>query len=699
MALIQKIRSKSVLVITLMALAIAAFIGMLFTQDSNRSWGQLTNTTTVAKVNGQELDYRELDARAQTLYQQRANDLNVRNGLFNQFVDAAVVNKEASALGLGVSKEELIDLQFGKDLSPVVMNNPAFMDQNTRQIDPAQLQKIKQGIDANTIPLTGKLYLKEIEDQVIAERLQAKVLNLATKSVYTPTWLADAVQSQMTAPSTFAFTRVPFDKIEDKDVNVSDADLSQYLSENKARFTNEEETRTIQYVQVEVKPSSEDSIKTFTKMAEIRNKFISSTNDSTFVAANSGQIVGKYLGKEELPPVNRDTFSKISIGTVVGPYLDGKFFVLTKLIDRKTSPDSVHSRHILIQGADAQRTADSLKTLIESGLVKWDSANAKYNTDPGAKSKGGDLGTVGQGTFVAEFNDLVFFKAQTGKTYTVKSQFGVHIVQVLGFVAGKNESRVKIAYIREPLIPGVETDKKASLIADELVTTSKNLEDLVKNAQAKGLNVQTSPATRANDMYLGALGQATGIREILRWAFDSKVGERAKKSYALSDAGEAYPNKYIVPALKTISPKGPQSLADLREQILPVVKNRKKGELLKSKIGSTDVASVAAQYQTRVDTARNVTFNAPFVQNLGNEPKFVGVALSTPSGSSTPAVVGESGVFVGQVISKDAMASAPNSKEMMQKSLSSSAVQSLKAVIVKALRKNTTVTDNRSKFF
>lgn len=699
MALIQKIRSKSVLVITLMALAIAAFIGMLFTQDSNRTWGQLTNTSTIGKVDGQTLDYRELENRAQTLYQQRASDLNVRNGLFNQFVESTVVNKEAAALGLGISKDELRDLQFGKDLSPIVMSNPAFMDQNTRQVDPAQLEKIKQAVDANTVPIEGKKYLKEIEDQVISERLQAKILNLATKAVYTPTWLTEAVQAQISAPTTFAFTRIPFDKVEDKDVNVTDADLEKYISENKARYTNEEETRTLQYVQIDVKPSLEDSMKTFAKMEKLRDEFAKTNKDSSFVAANNGQMVGKYLGKEELPPVNRDTFAKISVGTVVGPYMDGKFVVLTKLLDRKTSPDSVHSRHILLQGANAQKTADSLKLLLDSGLAKWDSLNANFNTDPGAKSKNGDLGTQGQGMFVSEFNDLIFFKAQTGKTYTVKSQFGVHVVQVLGVVAGKNEARVKIAFIRELLIPSAETDKKASTAADDLITSSKNLDELVKNAQAKGFVAQTSPATRANDMYLGALGQATGIREILRWAFDSKVGERAKKSYALSDAGEAYPNKYIVPALKLISPKGQQTLADLRDQILPVVKNKKKGEVLKSKIGSADLASVAAQYQTRIDTARNVIFNAPFVSNLGNEPKFMGVALSTNVGSSTPAVVGESGVFVGQVLNKDVAANVNNNKEMMQKNMTNSAVQSLRSVIIKALRKNSSITDNRSKFF
>ena len=47
MALIQKIREKSALVLTLMVLAIVAFIGMLITQDSNRSWGQLNSSDNV----------------------------------------------------------------------------------------------------------------------------------------------------------------------------------------------------------------------------------------------------------------------------------------------------------------------------------------------------------------------------------------------------------------------------------------------------------------------------------------------------------------------------------------------------------------------------------------------------------------------------------------------------------------------------
>ena len=140
MALIQKIREKSALVLTLMVLAIVAFIGMLITQDSNRSWGQLNSSSTVANVAGKELDIRALDKTAESLYGNRGSDLNVRNTIFNAFVEEAMVSKEAKAAGLGVCKDELLDLEFGENISPIIglfVGNP-----QTGQVDGQQLMQI-----------------------------------------------------------------------------------------------------------------------------------------------------------------------------------------------------------------------------------------------------------------------------------------------------------------------------------------------------------------------------------------------------------------------------------------------------------------------------------------------------------------------------------------------------------------------------
>jgi peptidyl-prolyl cis-trans isomerase D len=372
---------------------------------------------------------------------------------------------------------------------------------------------------------------------------------------------------------------------------------------------------------------------------------------------------------------------------------------LAKLIGRRSAPDSVKSRHILLQGADARKTADSLLAVLNTNPAQWDSINVKFSTDAGAKTKGGDLGYQPQGQFVAPFNDLIFYKAQQGKYYTVETQFGVHIVQVTGVKAGANETRVKVAYVREPIIPGAETDRKASTAADELLASSKSLEDLRKNAQAKNLAIQPSTGFRSYDVALGQFGRADGVRQIIRWAFESKVGERSKNTFALREEGEGYNSRYVVAAVKAITPKGVPSLKDLKEQLTPFVKNRKKGEVLKTRITTQDLNAIATQFNSKVDTARGVTFNATFVPNLGSEPAVLGSVFTVDNGQVTKPIVGQSAVFIAKVVNKTKLENSPVNKDDLRPQLTTSVKSTLRSSLVRSLRKKADITDNRLKFF
>ena len=214
MALIQKIRSKSALVLTLMILAIISFIAMLIMSDSNPEGNgglsRFRDTNTVGKVAGKELSIQDLDKTAEAMYGNQAGDLSVRNGIFGFFVENALVTKEANALGLGVSRDELLDLEFGPNPSQVITSNQALMQ------NPEQLGQIKKLIETNTLQPQGKVYWAEIEHQIVKERLQAKLNNLATKAIYTPTWLVDEGYKELTQPVDFEFVKVPFDRVDDK---------------------------------------------------------------------------------------------------------------------------------------------------------------------------------------------------------------------------------------------------------------------------------------------------------------------------------------------------------------------------------------------------------------------------------------------------------------------------------------------------
>ena len=695
MALIQKIRDKSALVLILMVLAIVSFIAMLITQDSNRTWGSMNNSTTVAEVAGQELDIRQLEANAQILYGTNGGDLGARNALYNFFVENAIISKEAEALGLGVGRDELLDLEFGPNPSPAITSNQGLMQ------NPEQLGQIKQAIQANTLPASGKQYWAEVEKQVIKERLQAKINNLITKAIYTPSWLVEEGYKELTQPVDFQFVKIPFDRVEDKDAVVTDADYEAYLKENRGRYETDEETRTAEYVSFEVIPSAADSSKLLNRILDLKELFRATKTDSAFAISHGGSVSPSFLDKATVLPTIKDSLFNAPIGTIVGPYLDNKVLTLAKLLDRRTAPDSVRSRHILIQGVGAQKTADSIKSLLEANASLWDSLNAKFSTDKVAQLKGGDLDYQAQGTFVPEFNDFLFFKAQQGKFYTVASQFGVHVTQVTGVKAGKNEARVKVAYVREPILPSQESDRVMATAAEELLLSSKNLEELKKNAQVKYLTVVPATAFKANDQSLGTLGTADGVRQIIRWAFEAEPGERAKTTFGLRQQGEGFNSKYVVIALKSIIPKGIPSVKDIKDQLTPYVKNRKKAEVLKTKITNmSDLPAIASQFNAQVDTAKGVTFNATFVPNLGSEAKVIGTAFTSDVNQVIKPVVGESGLFVMKVTNKSNIASSsPVDKMTLSQQLSGNMKGQVRGMLLRSLRKYNAVEDNRAKFF
>lgn len=105
-----------------------------------------------------------------------------------------------------------------------------------------------------------------------------------------------------------------------------------------------------------------------------------------------------------------------------------------KLMDQVTkdtprSEEQVWARHILLETADeAQATYELLTT----GKADFAETALKASKDTGSAAKGGDLGWFGKGAMVKEFEEAAFSQkiGEIGKP--VKSQFGYHIIQVLG---------------------------------------------------------------------------------------------------------------------------------------------------------------------------------------------------------------------------------------------------------------------------
>ena len=110
-------------------------------------------------------------------------------------------------------------------------------------------------------------------------------------------------------------------------------------------------------------------------------------------------------------------------------------------------PTLYKTHHILIEIKPSEESekesfkkAMKVKNEILSGL-SFEEAAKKYSADPGSKDQGGNLGYVPRGTFVKEFDRVVFTVEKNILTEPIKTQYGYHLIEVLERTGEKVLSR------------------------------------------------------------------------------------------------------------------------------------------------------------------------------------------------------------------------------------------------------------------
>lgn len=702
MALISTIRKNSALIVVLIALGLLGFIIQDMTAGQNSIFGSLQ--PSIGSINGQKIDLNEFNRTESILYSGSTGDIYARrSGLWDYFVEKALIDQEGKKLGLGVSKNELNDLQFGPEPSPIIMQR--FMDQTTGQLNREQLNSLKQQITANTMTATARSYWAIQEQEIIKDRIQTKLINMVTKGMYMPSWAAEMSQKESATMMEVVFARVPFDAVDNAEVSVSDEDYASYLKENPGLFKFQEEARKIGLVTFDVKPTKADSAAHRNKIAKTIADWKNATNDTVFVEQNLGTIDGAFVKREALLQ-SADSIFSLPVGGIFGPYVEGNAYRAVKLLDRKVVPDSVKSRHILIRPDAttplpvAKARIDSLKGVIEKGAATFEAMAARFGQD-GTSMSGGDLGYTGPGGMVKPYNDLIFFQAEQGKLYTVETQFGVHLVEVTGKRITSNSSGVRLAYIGEVIKPSKETETKRFDEAQRFLNAnSKDLEGMLAAAKKiKGVTQEVSPPVNANEFFVGSLGAGQTSREIVRWAFGASKGEIAPDIYAYTDPTEFYTNKYVIAGVKTIFKPGNATADQVKEDIETAVINRKKGELIIDKIKGKGVEAVAAQYNAKVDTLRNIRFNQSFLpNNVGSEPRFNAYAFKLKQGQTSKPFAGNNGVYVVNAFNVSTPSSASDVNQL-KTTLATSARSQVNTRFMPAFRKMAKVNDKRSKYF
>jgi peptidyl-prolyl cis-trans isomerase D len=703
MALIGTIRKNGWILIVTMVLALGGFILMDVMSNSQRY--SAADINNLGKINDQEIKRIDFETYEKLIYSKAdaSSAYVVRSKVWDYFVEEAIVTQEAKEIGIGVPKEELIELQFGTNLSPIMAERFKGDD---GQPNRATLASIKAAIEGGefTDP-TNRQYWAVQEKEIVKKRLEDKIIAMASKGLYTPSWQAEMAFRENNERLDFRFVMIPYDRVKDGEAPVGDADYKAYLDNNPHLYDQPEESRIIAFAEFNVVPTSADSALARTAVAALVDGLREAKSDSAFVLANNGTMDEEFKTKVGLSPVLADTLLRLPIGTVIGPVLDVNEWKIAKIVARKVIPDSVKARHILIRETKnpaSEKTIDSLMALINSGKARFDSLAVKNSQDPGSAVKGGDLGWFPPGAMVPEFNDVCFNKGEQGKLYKVATQFGWHLIEITGKQFIKNESGVKAVYISRRIEPSKMTQQAAKDKAVAVLQKAKNINDLTTMGGEQGFVVQNSTGLLANDYSIAAIPSASGedARNMIRWAFEKKTkeGSVSPEIFVFRDPqGGFFDSKYIVAALKTIVPKGPANIASLKN--LPEadtkVKNLKKGEFIKSKIQTEDFSAIATQWNARMDTVKAVSF----LQSQSGEPRIQGALFALETGKVSKPIIGNQGVYLISPITAKTQTQIPTDLTMFRKQVSSSAIVGIRTNLIKALIKNADKQDNRATFF
>lgn len=702
MALIQKIRSKSWILIVMIALGMGGFVVMDMVTTGSRASG---SQFRLGEVNGEDIDWNEFQRTERILYPNSTEDVYAqRSYLWDYMIDKVILDQASKAMGISVGEEELDELQFGQRLSPVVQRN--MRDPNTGQIDRNSLAQIKANLGNGKLQPQLEEFWAAQKQEVLKDRLQGKFSALVKKSIYTPTWLAQQMQSEQGSSLDFLYLTVPFDKVSDEEAALTDEDYKAWMAENKGLLNRKEELRAVDFVVFNVVPTPEDSAEVREKIVSRLDAFRTAEDDSLFVENNFGLYDEAYVKREDLSPAIADTIFDFPVGAVYGPYIDESAYRAVKVLGKKNIPDSVQARHILIQAKNADdlakglKTLDSLKNLIQAGIARFDSLAMRFSQD-GSARLGGDLGWSAEGRMVKPFNDLIFYQAEPGELKTVVTQFGAHLVQVTGKKFIENTPGVKVAYLVEPIVPSEETQGVAYDKALAFVGQCRNLDEM-KAALEKNpeLSIERAEGLTANSFKFANLGSGGTSRDIVRWAFDeeTRLGMVAPEAFVYDEPTLFYNARYVVPALRSILTPGAASLAEVKDYFGEQVRTKKKGEILAAKLNGKDMNMVASEYSLEIDTFNNVNFNMSYLQGLGNEARLIGKVTQLQNGESAGPIVGLNAVYFVRVISRTE-ASISTDISSFRRQLSGMSRTSVDSRLPEAMRNAAKINDNRFKFF
>ena len=713
MAALGKIRSKGAFLMGIIGLGLFAFIA----EEAFRSCESTRNNARqqVGEVLGEKINVNEfqklVDEYTEVIkMQQGAEALNdeqlnqVKDMVWNTFVQTKIVEHEAKQLGLRVTDAELQNV-LKAGTNPMLLQTP-FVNQQTGRFDANALQKFLAEYDTqrSANPQMAQQYETIYKYWAFIEKtLRQQLLAQKYQSLLAHCLLSNPVEAKMAFKeenneSNIQLAAFPYSSIQDDKVQITESDLKAKYDELKPRFQQYVESRDIKYVDFQVTPSAADKNALQKEFAGYAKDLASAEDPSAVVRKSSSLVnyLGIPVGKTAFPSDIAAKLDSMAVGHTSGIIentMDNTLNVI-RLIAKQQLPDSIEYRQIQVGGASADvahKSADSIYAALKAG-ADFEAVAKKYGqtgqkawmtTQQYQNAPSMDNDTK---NYITSLNMMA-----VNETKNIVLPQGNIIVQVLSRKA--MTGKYIAAVIKKNIVFSNETYSKAYNKFSSFVSANQTGDDIIKNAAKSGYRVQEANDITTAQHYLANIH---GTRDALKWLFEAKQGA-VSQMYTCGDN-----DHLLVAVLTKIHPVGYRSLDDsqVKEMVKAEVMKDKKAEMLMSKLNGVSTLAAAKAKGAKVADVNQVTFAAPvFVTLTGaSEPALSGAVYATAKGKfSTKAVKGNAGVYMFQVTNKTMRPGKFDDKTMEQK-LRQKTMQ-YAGNFMNELYINAKVVDNRYLFF
>jgi len=704
MATLEKIRSKGVLLVVVVGLALLAFIVGDFLKEGSTYFNK--SKETVAKIVGEDINIKEYSAAIDQMtevykIETGKSELNeemmtqLRQSVWESMVNEKILNAEAKKLGLAVSKDELSDRLIGNNIHPLILQRRSFAGENG-QFSRPQLVQFLNSLDETPTSEDMKQQLAKAknywlfwEKNVKNSILQEKYNALISKSVTANSIDAKMSYADRKTSVDATYVMQPYFLIPDSLVKVSSSEISERYNKQKAQY-KQDANCGFNYVAFDIKPMKDDYKEAEIWMNKLSGEFKTTDDVAGLVNSNSDVMYdGHNYSDKTVPAMLKDFAFGGKTGDIYGPSFMNDTYIMARIMQSGImQSDSVKLRHIFLVTKDAAK-ADSLIAAIHGGADFGELAK-KYSAVKQTAANGGEIGWLQEGMqgVEKEITANAFSKSKN-EVFTIKNAQGVQIMQVEDKTAPRR--KVKLAILERKVVPSSKSYSKIYNDAKQFAVDLK-ADNFEKRAKEKGYVVRPASEILQTVDKVGDIPQS---RKIIQWVFKSSKNDVSD----VFDCG----TKFVVAMTTEVNKKGYRSVEKVSDQLKAEIIKDKKADLMIKNLTAEltknpTLEGLASFLKDSVKTATGINFASYQFGVAGFEPSVIGKVTVSTLGKVSAPIKGNAGVYVVRTSNKQ-VNPQPYDARMEKMQLNSRMSYSLPYMIIQDLKDKADIVDNRLNFF